>query len=140
MESKWQTCIHEIIQDFSIRQIRQSNFIEVVILHKFIENISTKDNSLRNAYRNIWEPVEESVSLDNRIQKRKPSGFPTDEYSPILVKLTYSSKFSRLNWAIIPLPLLSLLTGNGIKHKTADFIQIGKISRANIFKEFSQRE
>ena len=78
VKAQWQAGIHKIDKDFGIAEVRQPNFIKVIILHKLIENISTKHNSLRDFNGHPRELIEKPIAFYNGIEKRKTPRLPTN--------------------------------------------------------------
>ena len=125
-----------MIQYFLVGNVGQSNFVQVVIKHKLIENIGAQHHGTWDGDDNIIIFIEQAFLFDERIQKSQATGFASDGTVANTGKTEVFVEAFAVELGDDAPRFIQPVVGNGIEKKTADFIQIGKIIGTEIPEEF----
>ena len=69
--------LQEVLKDDFVRRITKRNVIEIVLLHKLIEDIGAEHHGLRDLHGSTTEAVEVGMRLDDVVEKGQTTSFAT---------------------------------------------------------------
>ena len=130
-----QLCLEEVAQYLFVRGITQGNGIELVLLHKLIEEVGTQHHGAGNTHTDALKTIELRMALDDIVEECQSAALASERPFANACKMAVRVELATVEHCHHADVLHAAILHNGIKDNLSVLVHILQLMPCHMFQE-----